>query len=230
MNHRLAAVLSATGLAATALITGAPAARAADLPCTITGFSPTEVDIGITAGDRTFAVTTGGCTSPTWELTLGKVDDYMSASDPREIFQPKTNASARAYSAVATATNTDGRKTIRSWSSAFRLKRRTGWQSGTFDVGPEPAHRGGRVAIQGRLLRSDWDTGSYGGYAGKTAVLQFSPPHGTYRTVKYVGTDSVGWVRVTAPANRTGTWRLVFRGNTISSGAVSVRDGVRVTG
>jgi len=92
----------------------------------------------------------------------------------------------------------------------------------------EPIRRGATVKLTGRLLRAKGD--SYVPYSGRTVSVQFRPKGGTtFSTVKKTTTSTRGYFTAGgARAWRTGTWRVVFRGNTVALRSVSQGDYVTV--
>lgn len=229
MPQRLLAAASAVlGLVGTTILASASPA-AADNRCTITGFTPTTVVVGLSPVTRTFDVRTAGCSKSYWNLELGRSDAYLYPSAPQETFQMYWNSDAGPKSAVATASNADGFETQRSWGSAFHLLRRTTWQTKSFNASPEPVRKGRPVSLKGRLLIADWDNHRYVAARVGSVKVQFRTPNGSYRTVKSgVRTSSTGWVSTKVTARQTGVWRLVYSGNSVAGSAITVGDAVKV--
>jgi hypothetical protein len=75
IRHRIAAAVATVGLAATGLVLVAPAAQAAPLPqaaaktCTIEGFTPGSVTLGLMPKEVKFAPKTSGCTVTSWSIS-----------------------------------------------------------------------------------------------------------------------------------------------------------------
>jgi hypothetical protein len=218
----LALILSATGVA------GATPAQAAT--CTITNFSPRSVVVGLSPVPTTFRLSTSGCTPEFWYLNSA---DYMfiaSNSSPQDTFNPYLYGNSDAGPRDVIAEAWSGGATERTFLDGFSLRRRTAWQSNTFNASPEPVRRGAPVSIVGRLVVADWDQGRYVPYGSRHVSVQFRTPTGTYRTVTTVTTDRDGWVRTTVPASGTGIWRLSYGGNAGAGPAVAVGDSVQVVG
>jgi hypothetical protein len=224
----LAAAAAALGLAASTVVATAPAASA-DSRCTITGFSPTSVVVGLSPVTRTFNVRTRDCSVWGWDLRLGRYDVMVSDNNPQWTFQPYSNSEAGTKSAVAGAYNDDLQITEKSWGSAFHLLRRTAWQNKSFNASPEPVRKGKPVTLKGRLLVANWDTGHYQAARVVSVKVQFRTPNGSYKTVKTgVRTDSKGWVNTRVTARQTGVWRLVYGGNAGAGSATTTGDAVKV--
>jgi hypothetical protein len=228
LKRHLAAATAALGLAASTVVaTASPAA--ADNPCTITGFSPTTVVVGVSPVTRTFDVRTSACVEDYWNLEIGRFDAYATKESPQFTFYPFSNENAGSKAVIAKAYNADFDERQRSWGSGFRLLRRTAWQNKSFNASPEPVRKGKPVTLKGRLLVSDWDNDRYVAARVGSVKVQFRTPKGTYKTVKSrVSTDRNGWVSTRVTARQTGVWRLVYSGNSIAGQAVSTGDAVKV--
>ncbi|MFI0811350.1 calcium-binding protein [Streptomyces echinatus] len=98
----------------------------------------------------------------------------------------------------------------------------------TTNADPEPVAKGKTLTITGKLAHADWNTHTYRGQAGKSAVLQFRPDGGSYKTVKTVRTGSGGALRTTVTANAGGAWRWYYAGDSTTAGATAVGDAVLV--
>ncbi len=227
MKSRLTTLLTAVGLSMALGIAGAPAAQA-DVPCTITNFSPRSVVVGLTPIVKTFGVSTTGCSQRYWRARSDAF--FVFPASPQYTFEPWSNSKAGSYDVVVDASNADWDERSKVFPDGFKLLRRTTWQTNSFNAGPEPAKRGSTITITGRLLLVDWSQDRYVPYAGRSVALEFRTPTGTYTHVKAVTTDANGWVRTTVPASSTGVWRLRYGGNTIAGSAVTLGDSVQVNG
>ena len=225
MKLRFAAVAGALGMTAAAVAVPAPAL--ADVPCSITGMSPRGVVVGLTPRTVTFHMATAGCTLEYWSLDAG--DFFVYTDAPQDTLDPYHNDQAGARDVIATAYNSDAVERQRVFADGFSLKRRTTWQSKTFNASPEPVQRGSTISVKGRLLVADWSNDRYRGYGSRTVSVQFRTPAGTYATVKTAKTAADGWLRTTVPARTTGVWRVVYGGNTVAGSAVVAGDAVQVT-
>lgn len=218
----LAGALTVAGVA------GATPAQAAT--CTITNFSPRSVVVGLTPVTATFNVATSGCTRDSWTVEESEWDFYAYDDAPQETFNPWSNSEAGAKDIIVTAYSSTYQRTERVFADGFNLRRRTTWQSNTFNASPEPVRKSAPVSIVGRLVVADWNKDKYVPYASRQVAVQFRTPTGTYRTVTTVTTDRDGWVRTTVPASGTGIWRLSYGGNAGAGPAVAVGDSVQVVG
>src|SRR4051794_41085478 len=94
IKTRIAAILTATGLAATGLGVLAPTTASAadqwdDSPCEIDSYSPHNVTVGLSAVSRTFNVNTSVCDYPQgWDLETSDYLFYVYDGSAKEIFNP----------------------------------------------------------------------------------------------------------------------------------------------
>ena len=198
--------------------------------CTITNFSPRTVVVGARPVVKTFGVSTSGCTRTSWSVLESEYEFFTSNYSPQYTFNPWDNAEAGRKDVIVTATNADFAERERVFADAFTLLRATQWQSGSFNAGPEPVKRGGKVTLRGRLIVADWGTDKYVPLAGKRVDVQFRTTTGTYRTVAVATTGSDGSVRTSVPASGTGIWRLSYAGSSTTASAVVAGDTVAMTG
>jgi hypothetical protein len=219
----LAAVLTMTGVAVAAPAQAAPA-------CTITNFSPRTVVVGASPVTKTFGVSTTGCTRTSWSVMESEFDFYVSKSSPQHTFNPWNNAEAGTKDVIVSATNADYSSRERVFANGLKLLRATQWQSGSFNAGPEPVQRGGKVTLRGRLIVADWSTDRYVPHAGIRVDVQFRTPTGTYRTVASTTTASDGWARVSVATPGTGIWRLSYAGSSVAAPSAAVGDTVQMVG
>lgn len=227
INLRLRATITTGVLVAASLFVAVPTAQA-DSPCTITNFSPRSVVVGLTPVTARFGVSTSGCDLEGWDLSIGPWDYYVYDSAPQETFAPYDNSDAGAKHVIAEVHNSDYDATERTFASAFSLKRRTTWQSGTFNASPEPVRKGRNITIKGRLLVANWTHEKYTPPASRTVSIQFRTSTGSYATVKRATTRSDGWLVTTVTAQRTGYWRVVYSGDSVTGSAVATGDNVKV--
>jgi hypothetical protein len=226
---RALAILAATvGLTGSAVV-ASPTSASAAAPCTIEGFHPTSVVVGLVPVSRRMFVDLGSNCSGEWELVIGNREFAAFSDDPLEVFAPRRDSQAGPKRAVVTANNDDFEETTRTWDDGFSLKRRTAFRSGTFNAGPEPARRGRPITIKGRLVIADWDNDRYVGARGRTVQVQFTGPNSSeYTTVKRVRADRNGWVRTKVTPPFTGKWRLVYGGGSTAGSARTHGDAVEV--
>ena len=226
MPSRAATLLATLALTAVGTVTAAPAQ--ADVPCTITGFSPRTVSVGVVPVTATFGIGTSGCVQGGWSL---EGEDFYAFDDaPQQTFNPFTNSQAGPQDVIATAYNSDFSPRERVFANGFSLKRRSVWQTGSFNASPEPVRKGRAISLKGRLLIADWDNNRWVGYSNRAISVQFRTSTGSYATVKTVTTRGDGWAIASITAQRTGVWRLVYGGNTLASNAITAGDAVSVTG
>lgn len=227
MNRKLAGLTAAMALLTSAVAQAAPAS--ADVPCTITGFTPRQVVVGLSPVTATFKVTTSGCSRQGWSIEADRLFVYVYDGSPQETFNPYSNSDAGSDSMIVEAYNEDYDSRERVFANAFSLKRATAFKSGTFNASPEPVRRGKPITVKGQLLIADWTNDRYVGYGGRSVALQFRTPSGAYKTIKNVTSASDGWVSTTVTASTSGYWRLAYGGNTIAGSTNVAGDYVQVT-
>ncbi|MEU5243266.1 hypothetical protein AB0G81_03935 [Streptomyces asoensis] len=99
----------------------------------------------------------------------------------------------------------------------------------TVNAAPEPVKKGKTITVTGALTRANWDSGTYTGYAGVYAQLQFRKKNSTtYSTVKSVKTTSTGGLKTTVKAGVDGYYRYVFVGTSTSPAVSAAGDFVDV--
>ncbi|SDJ75282.1 hypothetical protein SAMN05421806_102337 [Streptomyces indicus] len=99
----------------------------------------------------------------------------------------------------------------------------------TVNASPEPVAKGRTITVTGKITRANWDTNKYAGYGGRHVNLQFKPAGATsFTTVKMVYADSAGGLRTTVKADRTGTWRWAYYGNSTTGVSYAPGDHVVV--
>jgi hypothetical protein len=208
-----------------------PAAVTAAQPeglCRTVGFTPRSAVVGATPTVVTFQVTASGCTLRHWELSMGPYDYYTYTQSPRATLRPLHDAAAGAQPVIVDTCNSEFDCRTTSFPQGFTLKRRTTWQTGSFDATPEPVRKGRPISLHGRLLVVNWDAGRYVGFVKQPVSVEFRAPTGSYTGVATAVTDATGWVRTTVPASSTGVWRLRYGGSTIAGPATVVGDTVQV--
>jgi len=228
MKSRLTAALTTLGLAVAGVATAAPAS--ADVPCTVTNFSPRTVIVGLSPITRTFGASSSGCSQTGWSIENDDLLYFVYESNPQETFKPAylDNSDAGPSSVIVTADNSDYDSREKVFVNGFSLKRRSTWQSKSFNAAPEPVKKGRAISIKARLLIANWDTDSYTAYGARTIAIQFRTPNGAYSTVKTAKTAANGWLSTTVTAKQTGVWRVVYGGNSAAGSAVAVGDAVKV--
>jgi hypothetical protein len=223
---KVSAALASLAMAVSLSAVAVPAS--ADSKCVITGFTPRTVVVGLSPVVRTFDVQTAECNEQGWNLSTDSV--YAYSDNPEEVFDTYSNSQAGPQDAVASAYNEDYYRTNRVFIDGFTLKRRTAWQSGSFNASPEPVAKGSAIRIKGRLIRANWDTQAYAGYSGRTVSIEFRTVDGSYSRVKTATTGTGGYLSTTVTAVRDGVWRVRYLGNSVSGPATAVGDFVNVVG
>jgi hypothetical protein len=177
-----------------------------------------------------------GCDELAWKLEIPElyvfaylIDGEASEGSTTHKFDPQllSNYDTGSHNVDVTLYDTEYYEYPETLYSGFSLTRRTSWGS-TFNAA-EPVRKGSRFNIEGKLTRANWETNSYGRYAGARVTLQFkAKDSSTWRNVKGVSTDSYGWAKTSVEASKDGTWRYTFGGNSSSGAATSTTDYVDV--
>ncbi|WP_371667364.1 hypothetical protein OG985_06970 [Streptomyces sp. NBC_00289] len=99
----------------------------------------------------------------------------------------------------------------------------------TADASPEPVKKGRTITVKGKLTRANWDTGTYQGYKGQSAKLQFRKKGSSvYTTVKTVTSSTGGALTATTVAKDDGYYRFVYAGTKATQAAKTAGDFVDV--
>ncbi|MFF7356247.1 hypothetical protein ACFZA1_26905 [Streptomyces filipinensis] len=99
----------------------------------------------------------------------------------------------------------------------------------TLDAAPEPVQKGRTITVTGRLKRADWNAGTYSGYTGQKALLQYRKKGShTYTTLKTVTSGTGGSLKTTVKATADGSYRFSFATNTTTAASTSADDYVDV--
>jgi len=206
-------------------------AHAAAPTCTITGFTPRTVAVGLVAVTPRFAPQYTGCSTVNYWNVRGPAYSFYASSvegvAKPTFAPPATNGDQpKAVSVGVQVQEADYDVFDRSFPSAFSIKRRTGWDR--FDAGPEPVRRGQKITIKGRLRVVDWTKDTYVGYAGRLVSVQFRTANSAYRQIRVAKTGADGSLTTTVTASADGSWRLYYSGNAIAGGSTVVGDFVDV--
>ncbi|WP_052441688.1 hypothetical protein [Streptacidiphilus anmyonensis] len=145
-------------------------------------------------------------------LTVGASDVINVAVDrfPDEI--------AGTYGVAILVTAKDGSTTFAakgatySWTRADVLSAKPA--SGT-------VRKGALLTVKGQLNRADWTKRVWAGNGGQLVLLQQRNAKGVWVTKATAKTAANGSVSVSARDYASGSWRLVYGGNTVSGAAVS---------
>ncbi|WP_328884059.1 calcium-binding protein [Streptomyces sp. NBC_00299] len=196
-------------------------------PVTVSGSDDSGlsfVDVDLKGPHGGFYTTDAFCESATTCTTAFTVNAHPApgSDDPVDL----TNANAGTWSVDALADANDGASVFAPRAGSFSLKRAAQLN---VNASPEPVTKGARITVNGKLVRANWDTYRYAGYAGQTVHLQFRPKDSsTYATVVAVKSSSTGTLRATVKAVKDGYWRWNFTGTTTTGPAKATGDYVDV--
>ncbi len=228
IQFRLAAAITAIGLAAisSALVApaaqAAPAVQAAPKSCKITGFRPTTVKVGASPKKVKFKVKTKNCNVTWWSVST---DVFAATKDkPTVTIDPSQLSGAEDVLVSVEASTTDIQK---GYVNGLRFKARTTFNTRT-KAGPEPITKGKKITVKGQLVRADWKNGDYDGYSGVTVRVQFRTKNGHYRTVKKIKSGQYGVAMTKVTARTSGVWRMKFSGSSGASASNARGDYVKV--
>lgn len=99
----------------------------------------------------------------------------------------------------------------------------------TADATPEPVKKGKPITVTGSLKRANWNNGTYTGYAGQEALLQYRKKgSNTYTTLKKVTSSTGGALKTTTTATADGYYRFSFVTNTTTAASTAAGDYVDV--
>jgi hypothetical protein len=198
-------------------LAAAPTGAAAAPICTITGFTPSTVVMGLTPKTATFAPKTTGCTVSYWNIRGGDYDFYAYKSVPQRRFTPTSNSQTKPMDVWVTVQNPDYDQRTKSFPNSFTLKRHTRWEA--FTASPTPVVKGAKITLRGRLRLADWSNKTYVGYSGRLISVEFRTATGTYTQIKTVTSGTGGAVTTTVKASVDGYWRLRYGGNSTAGGS-----------
>jgi len=196
-------------------------------PVAVTGSGDpalTFVDVDLKGPHGGFYTTDAFCETATACTTTFTVNAHLApgTEDPVDL----TDAQAGTWTVDALAGTEDGTSVFARDVGSFSLKRAARL---TVDASPEPVAKGARFIVTGRLVRADWDTYRYTGYAGQTVKLQFRPEgSGTYTTVATARTNGTGDLHIMVKAAKDGSWRWNFAGTATTGATKATGDHVDV--
>ncbi|MEU1710855.1 calcium-binding protein [Streptomyces sp. NPDC005706] len=196
-------------------------------PVTVTGSDDPGLyfaDVDLKGPHGGFYTTDAFCETATACTTVFTVNAHPapSSDDPVDL----ANANAGTWSVDALVDINSGESVFAPGVGSFGLKRAARL---TVNASPEPVAKGARITVTGKLVRANWDTYRYAGYAGQAVKLQFRPKgSSTYTTVATVNTSSTGTLRTTVKASRDGYWRWNFTGTHTTGPAKATGDYVDV--
>ncbi len=196
-------------------------------PVTVTGSDDSGLsfaDVDLKGPHGGFYTTDAFCQTATACTMAFTVNAHPApgSDDPVDL----TNANAGTWSVDALVDANDGDSEFAPGVGSFGLKRAARL---TVNASPEPVAKGASITVTGKLVRANWDTYRYAGYAGRAVKLQFRPKDSnTYTTVATVNTSSTGTLRTTVKAVKDGYWRWNFTGSTTTGPAKAAGDFVDV--
>ncbi|MFF5494199.1 calcium-binding protein [Streptomyces aquilus] len=196
-------------------------------PVAVTGADDSGLafaDVDLKGPHGGFYTTDAFCETATSCTTTFTVNAHPApgSDDPVDL----ANANAGTWSVDALVDAVDGDSVFAPGAGSFALKRAARL---TVNAAPEPVAKGARITVTGKLVRANWDTYRYAGYAGRAVKLQFRPKDSsTYTTVATVNTGGTGTLRTTVKAVKDGYWRWNFPGSTTTGPAKAAGDYVDV--
>lgn len=196
-------------------------------PVTVTGSDASGLsfaDVDLKGPHGGFYTTDAFCETATACTTVFTVNAHPApgSDDPVDL----ANAHAGTWSVDALVDTNTGDSLFAPGVGSFGLKRAARL---TVNAAPEPVAKGARITVTGKLVRANWDTYRYAGYAGQAVKLQFRPKDSsTYTTVATVNTSNTGTLRTTVKAVKDGYWRWDFTGTTTTGPAKATGDYVEV--
>ncbi|MFD7409550.1 calcium-binding protein [Streptomyces sp. NPDC059866] len=196
-------------------------------PVTVTGSDDSGLsfaDVDLKGPHGGFYTTDAFCETATACTTVFTVNAHPApgSDDPVDL----ANANAGTWSVDALVDANDDDSVFVPGVGSFGLKRAARL---TVNASPEPVAKGTRITVTGKLVRANWDTYRYAGYAGQAVKLQFRPKDSsTYTTVATVNTSNTGTLRTTVKAVKDGYWRWNFTGTNTTGPAKATGDYVDV--
>lgn len=196
-------------------------------PVTVSGSDDSGLsfaDVDLKGPHGGFYTTDAFCETATACTTVFTVNAHPApgSDDPVDL----ANANAGTWSVDVLADANDGDSVFAPGVGSFGLKRAARL---TVNASPEPVAKGARITVTGTLVRANWDTYRYAGYAGRAVQLQFRPKNSsTYTTVATVNTSNTGTLRTTVTAVKDGYWRWNFTGTPTTGPAKATGDYVDV--
>jgi hypothetical protein len=196
-------------------------------PVTVTGSDDSgllSADVDLKGPHGGFYTTDAMCENGTTCTMVFTVNAHPApgSDDPVDL----ANANAGTWSADTLVDANDGGSVFAPNVASFGLKRAAQL---TVNAAPEPVAKGAWITVTGKLVRANWDTYRYAGYAGRAVKLQFRPKDSsTYTTVATVTTSNTGTLSTKVKAVRDGYWRWNFAGTTTTGPAKAAGDYVDV--
>lgn len=218
----LAAAMTAVPLAVS---TSGPA-RAATTPCSITGFTPRTVTVGLTPVEVTFAPTVTGCAPGGWSVEGGDYAFFADDVEPRSTFAPVRNGETGPLDVLVSTYTDDHQESAATFPEGLSLRRSTSWDR--FGAGPEPVRKGATITVRARLRAANWERRALVGLPSRTVAVEFRTATGSYRKIRTATTGSDGSLTTTVTAVRDGYWRVRYGGSATTGTSRVVGDFVDV--
>jgi hypothetical protein len=136
------------------------------------------------------------------------------------------NALAGAWKVLAGAQDTNDEWTETDVTGTANFKRSA---KVTVNASPEPVKKGRTITVTGKLTRANWESGTYTGYQGRPAQLQFRKKGSSvYTALKTVTSGVGGTLKTTTKAKSDGYFRFVFTGTATTGPSTAPGDFVDV--
>ncbi|MFD8572899.1 hypothetical protein [Streptomyces sp. NPDC057694] len=166
--------------------------------------------------------TSGGVTTRACKWSIDIDPRHMPSGNGGSL----VNSDATAWKTAGTGIKPNGSWDTDGLSGTVALQR---YSRLTANASPEPAVKGKKITVTGVVSRADWSAHKYVNYGGRKVYLQFKPAGSdTYTSVKAVTASSTGKLSTTVTADKSGTWRWKYYGNSTTGVSTSPGDSVTV--
>ncbi|MYT69524.1 MULTISPECIES: hypothetical protein [unclassified Streptomyces] len=166
--------------------------------------------------------TSGGVTTRACEREISIDPRHMPSGNGGSL----VNSDATAWKTAGRGYKTSGSADTDGLSGTVTLQR---YSRLTANASPEPAVKGKKITVTGVVQRADWSAHKYVNYGDRKVYLQFKPAGSdTYTSVKYAYASSTGKLSTTVTADKSGTWRWKYYGNSTTGASTSTGDSVTV--
>jgi hypothetical protein len=167
----------------------------------------TDVE-GLLLPNEDTADCTASGTTATCKLTVTARPGLHNPEGVGDLFANYLSGSWRVAIAVK---GKDGSLTSNMSYDSVKVQRGTAL---TLDVTPEPPRRGQLLTAKGKLIRADWETGTYGPLAGQTVHLEYRKQGATdWTSVQQAGSDAKGLMSTVTEATYDGAYRFSYEAN-----------------
>ena len=165
----------------------------------------------------------GTCVVSSADPTISTCKVSIAVSAARDFDH---NGLAGAWKVLAGAQDTADNWTETDVAGTANVKR---YARVTVNASPEPVKKGRTITVTGKLTRANWESGTYTGYQGRTAHLQFRKKGSSvYTALKAVTSGVGGALKTTTKARTDGYYRFVFTGSSTTGPATAAGDFVDV--